>query len=121
MRKRAVAALLIVLAALATSGSAGPAPRLLGAPRHADASCVRFVAGETGTRHATEGDLVVHVRGWRFEDGVGAYHGLDYRSWSPHTITYLSGREWRPWRGYSARVVVEVQICPTGPSRPILA
>ncbi len=122
MRKRGLAALLIVLAALATSGSAGPAPRRLGAPRHVSPECVRLLPGDVGNHWSPDGELVVHVLDWRFRDGSGVFHGVDYRTWTPHTAAFRAGRVWRPWRGFTSDTIVAIEICPTGPAvRPTVA
>ncbi len=120
---RGAVALLVVLVALTTSGSADAAPNRVGAPYAQVADhCVRYLPGETGMAVSADGSLTVYVAAWTFADGAGGYHGLDYRAWGPHRVERRAAGTAGRWQGFSVPAVAEIRVCATGPGRgPIVA
>ncbi len=120
---RGAVALLVVLVAAATSGSADAAPNQAGAPQHAVADhCVRYLPGDTGMALSADGALTVYLSAWTFPNGAGGFHGIDYRAWGPHTVERRAAGTVDRWRGFSVAPVAEIRLCATGPgAQPITA
>ncbi len=120
---RGAVALLVVLVAAATSGSADAAPNRVGTPQAPVADhCVRYLPGVTGMAVSADGSLTVYVAAWTFADGAGGFHGVDYRAWGPHTIERRAEGAASRWQGFSVPDVGEIRVCATGPGhRPIVA